>query len=60
LFIFMLKLLLGAREDVKEGSRPFERNAALGDIGGERTPFVPEAPLVLTVWGEFGDAILGG
>jgi hypothetical protein len=56
----MLKLLLGAREDVKEGSRPFERNAALGDIGGERTPFVPEAPLVLTVWGEFGDAIMRG
>jgi hypothetical protein len=62
LFIFMLKLLLGAREDVKEGSRPFDRNAALGDIGdigGERTPFVPDAPLVLTVWGDFGDAMLG-
>jgi hypothetical protein len=34
----VLKLWLGARDDVKEGRRPF------GDIGGLKTPSVPSCP----------------
>ena len=37
----MLKLPLGAREEVNEGSRPFDRKAVLGDSGGLKTPFEP-------------------
>jgi hypothetical protein len=37
----VLKLWLGARDDVKEGRRPLVRNRAFGDIGGLKTPFVP-------------------
>lgn len=40
----VLKLPLGARDDVNEGRRPFERNRALGDMGGLRTPFVALCP----------------
>jgi hypothetical protein len=43
-FMVVLKLLLGARDDVKEGRRPFDRNMALGDMGGLKTPFVPFCP----------------
>jgi hypothetical protein len=37
----VLKLWLGARDDVKEGRRPLVRNRAFGDMGGLKTPFVP-------------------
>jgi hypothetical protein len=40
----VLKTLLGARDEVKEGWRPFDRNMALGDMGGLKTPFVPFWP----------------
>jgi hypothetical protein len=40
----VLKTLLGARDEVKEGWRPLDRNMALGDMGGLRTPFVPFCP----------------
>jgi hypothetical protein len=40
----VLKLWLGARDDVKEGRRPLVRNRALGDMGGLKTPFVPFCP----------------
>jgi hypothetical protein len=54
----VLKALLGAREDVKEGRRPFDRKRALGDNGGLSTPFVPLAPLELPYVETLGEAIL--
>jgi hypothetical protein len=43
----VLKTLLGARDDAKEGRRPLERKMAWGDAGGLTTPFVPFSPFKL-------------
>jgi hypothetical protein len=42
--IVVLKLPLGARDDVKEGRRPLDLKRAFGDRGGLRTPLVPFWP----------------
>jgi hypothetical protein len=54
----VLKLLLGARDDVKEGRRPVDRNIALGDIGGLKTPLVPFLPLRFPYVETRGDVML--
>jgi hypothetical protein len=43
----VLKTLLGARDEEKEGGRPLERKIARGDAGGLVTPFVPFSPVKL-------------
>jgi hypothetical protein len=62
----VLKFPLVAREDVKDGRRPFERKRAGGDCGGENTalmPFMPFMPLVPFVCCldevGLGDSIIG-
>ena len=56
--LIALKFPLGAREDVNEGKRPFERKAAFGESGGLKTPFVPFKPFKWPEDESFGDIIL--
>jgi hypothetical protein len=56
----VLKLWLGAREDVKDGRRPLDLKLALGDMGGLKTPLLPLIPLSVPDVENRCDAISAG
>jgi hypothetical protein len=56
----VLKVWLGARDDVKDGRRPFDRKSAFGERGGLKTPFDPSMPFRFPEDASLDAIVVGG